>query len=79
MKTMPLGEIKTHFSRVMKEVEAGAEIGVSFGKKKETIAVIVPILEYRKVKARQLGTLKGKMKARFSKDFKITDEEFLQA
>jgi prevent-host-death family protein len=42
MKALALAEAKTHFSAVMKEVEQGNEVAISYGKKKETIAVIMP-------------------------------------
>jgi antitoxin (DNA-binding transcriptional repressor) of toxin-antitoxin stability system len=78
MKILPLAEVKTHFSSLMKEVESGDEIGISFGRKKETIAVIMPINEYRKINARKLGTLEGKVKVEFKNDWAMTDEELIQ-
>jgi prevent-host-death family protein len=78
MKTLPLAEVKTHFSSLIKEVESGDEIGISFGRKKETIAVIMPINEYRKINARKLGTLEGKVKVEFKDDWAMTDEELIQ-
>jgi prevent-host-death family protein len=60
MKTLPVSEVKTHLSALLKEVEAGKEIAISFGKQKETIAVIVPYSEYKNNKKRVLGTLKVK-------------------
>jgi len=50
MKTLPVAEVRTNFSSLLKEVESGKEIGISFGRKKETIAVIIPIDEYNKDK-----------------------------
>jgi len=61
----------------LKEVELGNEIGIAFGRKKETIAVIVPIDEYRRIKTRKLGTLEGKVKIEFKDDWKMTDEELI--
>ena len=77
MKTLPVAEIRTNFSALLKEVESGSEIGITFGRKKETIAVIVPIDEYKKIKARKLGTLEGKVKIEFSDNWAITEEEFI--
>ena len=45
MKTLPVAEVRTNFSALLKEVELGNEIGIAFGRRKETIAVIVPIEE----------------------------------
>jgi len=77
MKTLPVAEIRTNFSALLKEVESGSEIGITIGRKKETIAVIVPIDEYKKIKARKLGTLEGKVKIEFSDNWAITEEEFI--
>jgi len=79
MKTLPVAEIRTKFSSLLKEVESGKEIGITFGRKKETIAVIVPIDEYKKIKARKLGTLEGKAKVSFSENWSMTDEELLNS
>jgi prevent-host-death family protein len=79
MKTLPLAEVKTHLSALLKEVEAGNEIAISFGKKRETIAVIVPYKEYKRLKKRRLGTLKGKMHVAFEKDFSMTDKNLLKS
>ncbi len=78
MKTLPLAEVKTHLSSLLKEVETGSEIAISFGKKRETIAVIVPYKEYKRSKKRRLGMLKGKMKVIFEKDFSIRDKDFIK-
>jgi prevent-host-death family protein len=79
MKTLPVAEIRTKFSSLLKEVESGKEIGISYGRKRQTIAVIVPIDEYKKIKARKLGTLEGKAKVSFSENWEITDEEFINS
>ncbi len=79
MKTLPLAEVKTHLSELLKEVKAGSEIAISFGKKRETIAVIVPYEEYKRSKKRRLGTLKGKMSVIFEKDFSMTDKDLLKS
>ena len=79
MKTLPVAEVRTNFSSLLKEVESGNEIGISFGRKKETIAVIIPIKEYKKIKSRKLGTLEGKVSIEFMGDWKMTEEEFLNS
>ena len=79
MKTLPLAEVKTHLSSLLKEVETGSEIAISFGKKRETIAVIVPYKEYKRSKKRRLGTLKGKMKVIFEKDFSLNDQDLAKS
>jgi len=77
MKTLSVAKVRMNFSALLKEVELGNEIGITLGRKQETIAVIVPIEEYKRIKTRQLGTLEGKVKFEFSEDWAITDEEFI--
>ncbi|KAA9349302.1 MULTISPECIES: type II toxin-antitoxin system Phd/YefM family antitoxin [Larkinella] len=72
MKTMSVGELKTHFSEVLKEVEAGAKVAITFGKKKEIKAFLVPKEE--EIKPRKLGALQGK-KYFLRDDFGITTSE----
>jgi prevent-host-death family protein len=60
MKTIRVAEAKTHFSMVLKDVEAGNEIAISDGEKREAIAVIIPYETWKRTKKRELGTLKGK-------------------
>ncbi|HET8828378.1 MAG TPA: prevent-host-death protein [Pelobium sp.] len=76
MKTMTVGEFKTHFSDVVKKVKAGEKIAVTSGKKKEVVGYFVSEIPEKKEK-RKLGILEGKATATFSDDFKISVEEFL--
>ena len=76
MKTMTVGELKTHFSEVLKRVINGEEIGISYGKKKEVVACIIPKKAVKEPK-RKLGILEGKSKAVFADNFEISEEEFL--
>jgi len=77
MKTFPVAEAKAHLSSILKDVEGGDEIAISYGKKKEIVAVLVPYETYKKAKKRKLGSLKGKMTATFAERFSMTDEELL--
>jgi antitoxin (DNA-binding transcriptional repressor) of toxin-antitoxin stability system len=77
MKRLQSAEAKTHFSSVLKDIEAGNEIAIVYGKKKETVAVIIPYEKWKKNQKRQLGTLEGKMTVKFAEDFAMTDEELL--
>ncbi|MDR2402398.1 MAG: type II toxin-antitoxin system Phd/YefM family antitoxin [Spirochaetaceae bacterium] len=79
MKTVSLAEAKTHFSAILKDVGLGNEVAIAYGKKKETIAVIIPYKTWKKSKKRQLGTLEGKVTVKFSKDFSITDEALINS
>lgn len=75
MKTLAVGELKKHFSEVIDNVRDGEEIGISFGKKHELVAVIVPANKYYKKNKRKLGLLKDKATFEIKDDFKISDEE----
>jgi prevent-host-death family protein len=75
MKTLQLAEAKTHFSSVLKDVEAGNDVAITYGRKKKTIAVIISYEKWKKNQKRQLGTLEDRMSVKFSTDFSMTDEE----
>lgn len=78
VKTLGIGEIKTHFSEILGQVKRGQRIIISFGKKKEKVAMIVPYEECQPEERRQLGPLKGKAEFEIHDDFRITDEELLE-
>ena len=77
MKTLTVGELKTHFSEVLGLVRKGEEIALSYGKKKEKVAVILPYDHYKPKAERQLGLLKGKAGCVIKDDFEISDEEMV--
>ncbi len=75
METLKVGEFKTRFSDVLKKVRSGKEIIISFGKKNEKVAVLVPYKKYKSTKPRTLGLLEGKAVCNIKDDFQISDEE----
>jgi len=75
MKTMTVGEFKSHFSDVIEKVKSGEEIAVTYGKKKEVIGYFSPKKQQKP--KRKLGIMEGKAKVIFGPDFKMTEEEFL--
>jgi prevent-host-death family protein len=77
MKTLHSAEAKTHFSSVLKDVEAGNDVAIVYGKKKQAIAVIISYEKWKKGQKRELGTLEGKMSVTFAKEFAMTDEELI--
>ena len=79
MKVLQSSEAKTHFSSVLREIEAGNEVAIAYGRKKQTVAVIVPYEQWKKSKKRQLGTLQKKAKVHFSADFAMSDEELINS
>ena len=69
MKTYPIAEIRRLFSSLISEVREGTDIGISYGRKKEPVAVIVPVKEYNKMRKRHLGTLEDKGKPKVQIQF----------
>jgi antitoxin (DNA-binding transcriptional repressor) of toxin-antitoxin stability system len=77
METMTVAELKARFSDALEMVRKGKDIVISFGKKKEKIAVLAPYSRLYKKTGRKLGLLAGKASFAVKGDFKITDEELL--
>jgi hypothetical protein len=76
MKTMTVGEFKTHFAEVLEQVKSGVGIAVTYGRKKEIVGYFLPKAESL-FKKRELGLMAGKASANFKRDFKISEEELL--
>jgi prevent-host-death family protein len=77
MQIMTVGEVKAHFSEVLDMVQKGEDVVISFGKKKEKIAVLVPFSHYQGKPQRKLGLLEGKASFSLGDDFSITDNDLL--
>ncbi len=80
MKTMTVGELKAHFSEVLSQVvDGGHPVAISYGRKKEMVAAIVPYSMLDKREPRPLGVLKGRGRYVVHEDFSVSDEEMLGA
>jgi prevent-host-death family protein len=77
MKSIAVGEFKAQFSSVIKEVQEGHPIAITYGKKRTKLAVLVPYDQYVRSAKRRIGVLQGKASYDMRDDFKITDESFL--
>jgi prevent-host-death family protein len=77
MNAIPIGQLKANFSTILERVKKGEKVVISFGKKKENVAVLIPFIDDKPEKSRKLGLLKGKAKCIFKEDFQISDEVFL--
>ena len=77
MKTLQVGELKTHFSEILDEVKSGEEIIITYGKKRENIAVIIPYNSYKKKNKISIGLLADK-KYKIKNNFSMTEEELLE-
>jgi antitoxin (DNA-binding transcriptional repressor) of toxin-antitoxin stability system len=76
MNAMTVGDFKANFSEVLKKVLNGEEVAISYGKRKEIVARLVPGSGEKKQK-RKIGLFENKGKVVFKKNFSITEEEFL--
>ena len=74
MNEMTVGEIKTHFSQILEEVQTGKKVGILYGRAKKPVAMIVPFSKEKKTK-RKIGILDGKVNITFKDNFEITPEE----
>lgn len=77
MQTLNIGELKSRFSEVLEKIKKGQEIIITYGKKREKVAVIVPYSAYVSRPERSLGLLKDRAKCTIHEDFAISDEEML--
>ena len=72
---MQVGELKARFSEVVEQVKRGEEVVISYGKKKENVAVLIPYSAYKQRNKIKLGALKGVAAVQFRDDYEMTDEE----
>ena len=79
MYQLTVGEFKSKFSKVLAKVLQGETVGITYGKDKKKVAAIVPYKKLVKGKKIKLGLLEGKATVKFAKDFKMTEEEFLNS
>ena len=77
MQTLTIGELKTNFSEVLKKIKSGQKIGISYGRKREKVAVIVPYSDYVSKPERSLGLLTDQAGCIIHDDFEITEKEML--
>lgn len=80
MKTMTVGELKAQFSEVLgKMIKNGEPVAISYGKKKEKIAAIIPYSQLKPQSERSLGLMKGRARCVIHDDFALSDEDVLRA
>jgi prevent-host-death family protein len=79
MKTLSVGELKARFSEILEQVKKGDTIIISYGRKKEKIAALVPYTQFKIEQPRPLGLLQGRAQCIIKEDFAITNDEFLRS
>lgn len=77
MVTMTVGELKARFSDALEMIKKGHNIVISYGRRKEKIAVLAPYSRLYGRPTRKLGLLAGKASFALKKDFQVSDEEVL--
>ena len=79
MTHMTIGEFKQRFSSVLEKVRKGQKIVISYGRKREKVAIIGPYPRGKTAsQRRRLGVL-GKRASFEMRDFSMTDEELLNS
>ena len=77
MKTLTVDELKANFSDVLGTVlKTGEAVGISYGKKMERVAALVPIDQVKPASKRVLSILGSTASVTFKPDFSLSDEEF---
>jgi antitoxin (DNA-binding transcriptional repressor) of toxin-antitoxin stability system len=85
MKTISVGELESKFAQILEWIQKGEGVIVSYGRKKEEVAVLVDIKKFKrpavdeKPKIRKLGTLEGKATFIFHDDWEMSDEELINS
>ncbi len=75
MTTMTVGDFKATFSDILKRVQQGESIAITFGRKKEVLAYLIPKQNMPSPSPRPLGLLEGEAGFLIKEDFKMTEEE----
>lgn len=79
MKSLAVGEFKSQFSAVLKEIQEGHPVAITYGRKRTKLAVLVPYDQYVQPVQRQLGLLQNTAACHIHDDFKLSDEDFLKS
>jgi antitoxin (DNA-binding transcriptional repressor) of toxin-antitoxin stability system len=74
---LPVGDFKSRFSEALEIVARGGTVGVTYGRSKKPVALLVPPTQAPA--KRKLGILAGKVKFHIAKEWSLTEEEFLGA
>jgi len=80
MKTMTVGEFKAQFSEVLGQmIKSGEPVAISYGKKREKVAAIIPFSQLKPPSERLLGVMRGRASCTIHDDFALSDEDVLAA
>ena len=80
MKTLSVAELKAQFSEVLTRMAADGEpVAISFGRRRQKVAALVPYQMLQESQPRVLGLLQGRARFTLREDFALSDDEFLGA
>ena len=80
MKTMTTADFKANFTSVVDELKHGNKVIITYGRKKEPLATIIPQSQLKKPNySVELGDLKSQNWTYTLKDFEMTEEEFINS
>jgi len=74
---MTIGELKKHFSEAIEHVKQGETIVISYVRKKDKVAALIPYQQLESAKPRSLGLLEGRAQCYIQDNFSMSDEELL--
>jgi antitoxin (DNA-binding transcriptional repressor) of toxin-antitoxin stability system len=74
MKNVSVADFKANFSTILDSVQKGEEFAIQYGRRKETVAMLVPLKRKSSAK-RRLGVLRGRATFKLKPGFKMTEEE----
>lgn len=78
MKTMTVADFKSQFSTVVDELKKGNEVAITYGRRKELLATVVPQSKMQKPDySVAVGDLKKAGRTYSMNNFEMTDEELL--
>ncbi len=70
---MTVGELKAQFSEVLgKIIKNGEPVEISYGKKKEMVAAIIPYSQLKPQSERSLGLMRGRARCVIHDDFVLS-------
>ncbi len=79
MKLISVGDFKSDFSEILKQIQdSGEKYIIQYGKKKTKVAIIVPYDDTLiEAESRKFGIYKGKGSFKMHDNFSISEEELL--
>ena len=79
MHTLTTAQLKARFSEVLDEVRDGETVVITYGRRKEKVAAIVPYDRIAPAEPRPLGVLEERASYHIGDDFEVDDEELLES